>query len=222
MSRLVEPEILDQLAPDDPRAVRSRRDLHWVNVFMRTHAIMAKVLKEYCPTAPKQIVEIGAGDGNFLLQVAKRSGWKNLDAVLLDQKKAVAIDTLVAFAEYDWRPRLVTADVFAWDGPAEVVISNLFIHHFEDKDLARLLQKIASHAKLFIALEPHRFYYPRPCALTTLLVGCSRVTIHDAEASIRAGFVRQEITPLWPDKQNWRLTERRAGLFSHLFVAKRI
>jgi hypothetical protein len=58
--------------------------------------------------------------------------------------------------------------------------------------------------------------------LTTLLIGCSWVTIHDAEASIRAGFVRQEMSALWPDKKNWRLTERRAGLFSHLFIAKRI
>ena len=42
-----------------------------------------------------------------------------------------------------------------------------------------------------------------------------------AEASIAAGFVRKEISALWPDKTVWRLTERRAGLFSHLFVAKK-
>jgi hypothetical protein len=46
--------------------------------------------------------------------------------------------------------------------------------------------------------------------------------LHDAEASIAAGFVRNEISELWADKQNWKLTERRAGLFSHLFVAKKI
>ena len=38
----------------------------------------------------------------------------------------------------------------------------------------------------------------------------------------RAGFVRKEISALWPDKQNWQLTERRAGLFSHLFIAQKI
>ncbi len=222
MSRIVEPEILDSLPPDDPRAVRSRRDLHRVNLFMGNHRIMARALKECCPVPPKKIAEIGAGDGNFLLRVARKSAWQNVDAVLLDQTKAVSTDTLAAFSKFNWRAERVTADVFDWNGPAEVVIANLFIHHFKDADLARLLRKIAGHAKLFIALEPHRFYYPRPCALTTLLVGCSRVTLHDAEASIRAGFVRHEITPLWPTRQNWQLTERRAGLFSHLFIANRI
>ncbi|HEY1663427.1 MAG TPA: methyltransferase domain-containing protein [Verrucomicrobiae bacterium] len=222
MSRIVEPEILDSLPPDDPRAARSRRDLHRVNLVMGNHGIMARALKEHCPLPPKQIAELGAGDGNFLLRVAAKSGWQNIDAVLLDQTRAVSAGTLAAFSKFNWRAQFVTADVFEWNGPAEVVIANLFIHHFEDAELARLLQKIAGHAKLFIALEPHRFYYPRPCALTTLLVGCSRVTLHDAEASIRAGFIRQEITPLWPDKPNWQLTERRAGLFSHLFVARRI
>jgi hypothetical protein len=52
-------------------------------------------------------------------------------------------------------------------------------------------------------------------------IGCGKITLHDAEASIAAGFVRQEISALWPDKKNWQLVERRAGLFSHLFVAQR-
>jgi len=38
---------------------------------------------------------------------------------------------------------------------------------------------------------------------------------------VRAGFSGGEISTLWPDKQNWRLTEQRAGAFSHLFVAQK-
>jgi hypothetical protein len=34
MERVVEPELLDQLSPSDPRAVHSRRDLHWINLWM--------------------------------------------------------------------------------------------------------------------------------------------------------------------------------------------
>ncbi|HEY3760998.1 MAG TPA: class I SAM-dependent methyltransferase [Verrucomicrobiae bacterium] len=222
MSRIVETEILDSLAPDDPRALRSRRDLHRINFFMGNHASMARALKENCPVPPKQLAEIGAGDGCFLLSVAKKSGWQNVKALLLDQQKAISSETLAAFSKMNWRAETLVTNVFDWDGPAEVIIANLFLHHFENPRLAQLLQKIAGHAKLFIAVEPHRFRFPYPCALTTLLIGCSSVTLHDAEASIRAGFVRQEISELWPDKTNWQLTERRAGLFSHLFIAKRI
>jgi 2-polyprenyl-3-methyl-5-hydroxy-6-metoxy-1,4-benzoquinol methylase len=222
MSRIVEPEILDTLPPDDPRAIRSRRDLHRVNLFMGNHAIMAGALKEICPAPPKQIAEIGAGDGHFFLRLAGKSGWQNVNALLLDQQKVISAETLAAFSKISWQAETIVADVFDWTGPAEIVIANLFIHHFEDTRLAQLFRQISGHANLFIALEPHRFYFPYPCALTTLLIGCSSVTIHDAEASIRAGFVRNEISELWPDKTNWQLTERRVGLFSHLFIAKRI
>jgi uncharacterized protein YceK len=53
------------------------------------------------------------------------------------------------------------------------------------------------------------------------LIGCGKVTRHDAEKSIAAGFVRKEISAIWPDMQNWQLTEHRAGLFSHLFIARK-
>lgn len=221
-NRIVEPEILDALAPDDSRAVRSRRDLRRVNWWMHNHAIMASALKENFPGLPKQITEIGAGDGNFLLSVAQKLNWQNTNAILLDLKKNVSSETLAAFSKINWRTEPIVADVFDWNGNAEIVIANLFLHHFENPKLAQLLQKISEKTKLFIALETHRFYFPFPCAQLLRFIGCSNVTLHDAEASIRAGFVRKEISGLWPDKINWKLTERRAGLFSHLFVAKKI
>jgi hypothetical protein len=52
-------------------------------------------------------------------------------------------------------------------------------------------------------------------------IGCNSVTRHDALVSVRAGFSGDELSALWPDKKNWQLTERRAGPFSHLFIAQR-
>ena len=73
MNRIVQPELLDELPPDDPRAVRSRRDLRRINAWMRNHAIMARALQTgWNGHAPKQITELGAGDGNFLLRVAQK------------------------------------------------------------------------------------------------------------------------------------------------------
>jgi len=222
MNRLVQPEILDTLPPDDPRAIRSRRDLRRVNFWMRNHAIMAKALKENFSGEPKQIAEIGAGDGNFLLSVAQKLTWQNTNAILLDLKKNVPTETLDAFAKTHWRAEAIVADVFDWNDETEIVVANLFLHHFEDTKLGQLLQKISGHAKLFVAVEPHRFYFPLPCAQMLRLIGCGKITLHDAEASIRAGFVGKEISGLWPDKMNWQVTERRAGLFSHLFVAQKL
>jgi hypothetical protein len=227
MKRIVEPELLDTLPPGDPRAVRSRRDLCRVNAWMGNHAIMAKVLqKNLNHHAPRQITELGAGDGSFLLRVAKKISPRQpgMAATLLDLQKNISAETLAGFTSLGWRPEAVVVDVFDWS-PAvddnEIIITNLFLHHFADARLAKLLEKISRHAKLFVAIEPHRFRHSFACAQLLRLIGCNAVTLHDAAISIRAGFIKQEISALWPHKQNWRLAEDRAGFFSHLFVAQR-
>jgi len=222
MKRIVKPETLDTLPPDDPGALRSRRDLRRINAWMGNVGIMAATLKENYSGAPKQITELGAGDGNFLLQVAQASRLRGLNATLLDLQKNVPAETLAEFSKCGWRAEAVVADVFDWPQmETEVVVANLFLHHFEDDELRELFRTIAARAKLFIAVEPHRFHFPFPCAQSLRLIGCGKITRHDAEASIAAGFVRKEISALWPDKTGWWLAERRAGLFSHLFVARK-
>jgi hypothetical protein len=52
------------------------------------------------------------------------------------------------------------------------------------------------------------------------LIGCNEVTRHDAVVSVRAGFVDQELSALWPERTRWHLQEEAAGLFSHCFVAQ--
>src|SRR5436305_10127920 len=69
--RQVQREWLDELAADDPRAVRSRRDLVRVNTFMMQPGIMARALLTHCgPMAPRAILDLGSGDGRFMLRVA--------------------------------------------------------------------------------------------------------------------------------------------------------
>jgi hypothetical protein len=226
MSRIVQPEILDTLSPADPRAIRSRRDLRRVNSWMRNHSIMADALKNNLNgPAPKKITELGAGDGNFLLAVAQKisSRQPSANVTLLDLQKNVSADTLAAFLKLGWRAEAVIADVFDWpQSSEEIVIANLFLHHFENERLAELLRIISKRTKLFIAIEPRRA--PLPLFFSRLLwaIGCNDVTRHDATVSVRAGFYGEELSALWPDKQNWRLTEHRTGLFSHLFIAQKI
>ena len=224
MKRIVQPEILDALPPDDPRALRSRRDLRRVNAWMVNAEILAAaLLKARSELAFSQITELGAGDGNFLLSVAQKINLPDVKATLLDRQKNVTAETLAAFSKHGWRAEAVVADVFDWPGsPAEVVVANLFLHHFENGRLTELLQIISTRAKLFIAIEPRRA--PLPLFFSRMLwaIGCNDVTRHDATVSVRAGFLGEEISAHWPDKKNWRLIERRAGFFSHIFIARKI
>lgn len=244
MKRIVQPELLDTLPPGDPRAIHSRRDLHRVNAWMRSHVSMARALdKNWNRRAPRQITELGAGDGNFLLRVAQRlaavgvppaSGpdqpkligqTENVTVTLLDLQKNVSAETLATFANLGWCAKAVVADVFDWppiSSAGEIVIANLFLHHFEDARLAELLRMISRRAKLFIALEPRRAAWPLFCSRLLWAIGCNAVTRHDAVVSVRAGFSNHELSALWPDQSNWQLTEQRTGAFSHLFIARKI
>jgi SAM-dependent methyltransferase len=233
MKRIVQPELLDSLPPDDPRAVRSRRDLRRVNAWMRHHDIMALALqKSFAGHVHGQITELGAGDGHFLLQVAQKikagqasglSKAPDAKATLLDRQSNVSAEILAAFATLGWRPQTLVTDVFDWpQADNDIVIANLFLHHFEDARLAELLNKISRSAKLFIALEPRRARWPLFCSRLLWAIGCNDVTRHDAVVSVRAGFDGKEISTHWPNKNNWQLTEQSAGWFSHLFIARRI
>jgi hypothetical protein len=242
MKRIVEPEWLDELPPDDPRAAGSRRDLRRLNTWMRNHAIMANALQTTANgQTPKRIVELGAGDGDFLLRVAQlvtgngapasgkaASGnaiaWNEVNVTLLDRQKVVTPRTLAAFASLGWRAEVVVADIFDWlqtPAPAEIVIVNEVLHHFDDARLAGLLRVIAGRTHLFIAIEPRRAPWPLFCSRLLWAINCNSVTRHDATVSVRAGFVREELSALWPDKKNWQLTEQPAGPFSHLFIAQK-
>ena len=225
MKRLVQPELLDTLPPDNPRAIRSRQDLQRINWWMGNKATMARVLEKYGTNSRAiQITEIGAGDGNMMVQVARRlsKALPKGKVTLLDLKASVSPDTLGKLESLGWEARAVVTDVFEWS-PAngEIVIANLFLHHFDDAQLVSLFQRIASGSSLVIAIEPRRARWPLFCSRMLWSIGCNDITRHDAVVSVRAGFCDDELSSLWPDKASWHLTEQSTGLFGHLFVARK-
>ena len=227
MRRILEPEILDSLPADDPLAVGSRADLRRVNSLMGNSSLCQTAIEHMLQgRAPTRLVELGCGDGEFMAGIARGSpkSWCGVEVWLVDRIPAVREPTLKAFAAAGWSPRVATADVFAWlaESPRiDVCVANLFLHHFEERQLAALLEKIAARSSALVACEPRR----SPSALWAShalgLVGCNRVTRHDAAVSVRAGFADRELSALWPDPASWEMSEESSGLFSHLFTARR-
>src|SRR5262245_50952427 len=80
LQRRVEPELLAQLPPSDPGAVHSRRDIRRINAMLRHAEVMARAVTRHRPhDQPSTILDLGAGDGTFMLQLARRlaSRWHN-------------------------------------------------------------------------------------------------------------------------------------------------
>jgi hypothetical protein len=248
-ARRVDPEWLDALPPSDPRALRSRRDLERVNAIMRHAECLRRMLTAGLGRPPAKIIELGGGDGRLLLAVAKRIGraWPGVVATIVDPRAVVAPATREAFAALGWRVEIAHEDAESYlrrgddcehrggvgdaigrgagadagrGAAADAIIATLFLHHLEDEALRRLFAQAAHRASLFAACEPRRSAGAAAGSRLLWAIGCNDVSRHDAVVSVRAGFTGRELSALWPS-DGWQLDERRAGLFTHAFVASR-
>jgi hypothetical protein len=204
--RQLEAEILDHLPADDARARTSR-----LAGLDRT---------------PRTLVDLGSGDGLFLLGVARRLArrWPSLHVVLADMKDATSDETRDGFKKLGWSCEIVTGDVFdtlrTVDNGA-VVTANLFLHHLSDAALRDLLALAADRAAALVACEPRRSRSALVASHLVVLLGANHVTRHDAVASVRAGFQGRELSALWPQGLGWSLREGLDFPFTHGFSAVR-
>lgn len=230
-TRCVEPELLDQLPATHRDAIRARADLARLNAVLGHARIVARVLRATGwpnPGTPARLVDLGGGDGAFLSRVATclPPAWGGVRATLVD-RQAVPLDRARReLAAAGWELQVTQADVFAWlaelrPPEPQVMVANLFLHHFQAPALGELLERIADRSDVFIAVEPRRSRSRWLASGLVGLLGCNAVTRHDARLSVRAGFAGDELSRQWPTAGPWRLVERRAGIFSHLFVARK-
>ncbi|WP_027165655.1 methyltransferase domain-containing protein [Mesorhizobium sp. WSM3224] len=225
--RTLVPEILDRLAADDPRALHSRRDLARINALMFQAPIMTSLMRKFIAKAPGRILEIGAGDGTFMLKVARRMArdWHEVELTMLDRVGLVTPKLSADFAALGWTVETITADVFDWaemanGRPFDAITVNLFLHHFDDSGLLRLFSLLRRKAPLLVATEPLRTGFALAAARLLPAIGVNDVTRHDAVESVRAGFRGSELSDLWSAAGGRPLEEQRAGPFSHAFVGE--
>jgi len=182
------------------------------------------------PTPPRALVELGAGDGTLALRLARALArrWPDVRLTLLDLEPSVSTATANAIRACGWTLDVVAADALDWleqrrGESVGVVLANLFVHHFDGERLERLLGGIAASADAFVCNEPRRARLALVGSHLLGLIGCNDVTRHDAVVSVHAGFRDDEIRAAWLDVSpgTWALREQAAGLFSHLFVARR-
>ena len=195
--RLVLPELLDELPVDDPRAVRSRRDLRWINALMGNEAWMLRQLRRHASAAANGVVEWGAGDAAFTRKMRK-------------------CFPAIPLAAYDLQGAPDGTEGIVWyrgdltkQQPPErfgVLVANLFLHHFNDTDLSWVLPWM-SHCEVMIWNEPLRKNFAHGLGLLMHPL-INDVTKHDMHISIDAGFRKGELPALFADEaSHWKIEE---------------
>jgi 2-polyprenyl-3-methyl-5-hydroxy-6-metoxy-1,4-benzoquinol methylase len=209
------------MAAQDPAAVRARADLQRVNRLMRSVAVLQRALRGIRPGAT--IAELGAGDGSLMLALAQTL--RPARVVLVDRQDGIAAASCAALAALGCPAEAIHADALDWAreaDPVDAIVCNLFLHHLQESDLARLFAICAARTALFVAAEPARHRLALAASHLVGLVGCNAVTRHDAVASVHAGFRAGELGALWPDVGRWHIEERAAAPVSHVFVSRRL
>jgi hypothetical protein len=239
-ARRVLPELLDSLSCHDPAAIQARRDLRIVHSAMGTRRVLLRALSALRTTwptdRPLRVLELGAGDGSQLLEVARtlQPSWPAVELTLLDRQDLLSPATQHAYRALGWNAVACVGDVFdaaLWrSDPAQaavrrwdLVLVNLFLHHFHAAALRGLLRDVAASSDRVLACEPRRARLAWVGSHLVGLLGVQAVTRTDAVLSVQAGFCAQEISDLWPSANpTWCLREYPASLFSQVFSAQRL
>ena len=240
MRRIVTAELLDSLPADDRDARRSRLDLRRVHRAMGTRTILRRGLAPWSVPGPRcktlRVLELGAGDGSLMLGVARAQAlrWPRVELTLLDRQALLDPATVAQYGKAGWSAVQQVDDVLDWaagntqpsgcanPAPWDLVIANLFLHHFSDAQLARIFQAVANTSRAFFACEPRRNWLALAGSHMVGALGANHVTREDAVLSVHAGFQGDELTALWPAHAGpWKVHEYSAGLFCHCFCATR-
>ncbi|HEV2690946.1 MAG TPA: methyltransferase domain-containing protein, partial [Bryobacteraceae bacterium] len=187
--RIIVPEMLDHAGPEEARG--NLRDLVRVNKYLGGYGILRRIVNEFVrPGETFSVLDVGAASGD--MGAALRRAFPGAVVTSLDRKPnhlAVATD-----------PKLV-GDAFNLpfrDRSFDLVFSSLFLHHFPNDEVVKLLASfgsIARRAVLAIDLErgPLAYYF---MPSTKWIMGWRDITVHDGQISVQAAFKREELLAL--------------------------
>lgn len=193
--RLIEPEVLDRLPPDEARP--NLADLVRINRRFGGHSVVRKTLEraangERCFS----LLDVGCASGDTARAVLA----KYPDA------RITCLDHNLVNMETAPHPKVI-ADAFGLPfipKSFDFVLCSLFLHHFPDEQVVGLLAqfyRVARKALLICDLERQVLPYMFLPA-TKMVFGWNRVTVQDGIRSVRASFRAGELAHL----------ARRAGI----------
>lgn len=197
LDRVIIPEILDSLNPVEPRAIRSRRDLRLIDLFLGNSRWIVQQLQKQTPP-PARIIEMGAGEGALCRKVQTALPSSTVTGLDLIQRPA-SLPGGIQWIGGDFFQTLPKIE-------ADACVGSLILHHFTEQALRDLGARLQSFRSLSFC-EPLRSRLP----LFFSKLSCpflSEVTRHDMPASIRAGFRPGELpTLLGLDSKKWSVRE---------------
>lgn len=222
MRRVVSTELLDEDAGTPREIADSLDDLWRINRWLggvSSTLRMFERLRRQTGAQSIRVLDVGAGDGRLALHVRQKLARHGVQAtfVVLDRRFGHLSNAPLPMAQV----LPVVADALQLPFLAEsfdVVMCNLFFHHFSDAKAVALLRGLAHVAKQAVLVNDlERHGLPYLFIRLVPLFKRGRLTRHDAPASVRQAYTRRELARLaraagFADFEVRRLVPFRLGL----------
>lgn len=210
MKRATIRELLDEDLGTPAEVAQSLRDLEHINLWFGGTATTRQLLRQIVRTSELRslsLLEVGAGNGYVPLRVSRglaRDGIA-VGVTLLDRVASHLPKSGVEVVVGD------ALELSFGDGSFDVVSCNLLAHHFDSETLERFATEALRVARVAVLIND---LIRSPLHLALCYAGLplfrSRITWHDAPASVRQAYTVDEMRSIMR-----RVAERRVEISRH-------
>ncbi|NQV26340.1 MAG: methyltransferase domain-containing protein [Rhodopirellula sp.] len=201
-----QPEMMDDPELDEVQHRHALRGLRRVNAFSRSPAILWPAICEVAQWhsgRPLRILDIASGGGDLAVALASRARQSGIDVRIHGcdiSAFAVQLATELATQRRLDNVQFLQTDAIhgTLDGPYDIVMCSLFLHHLPEEEARCLLKRmkvLATHRVLINDLRRTRLGYVLAWAGCRLLTR-SPIVHTDGPLSVRAAFSLDEVREL--------------------------
>jgi 2-polyprenyl-3-methyl-5-hydroxy-6-metoxy-1,4-benzoquinol methylase len=213
-TRSATPEIMDDFDLPKSKIAPVLAGLSKVNSWFGGHKSIIRALKNFPVHTGYSISDWGCGGGDALIAINKWAIKNKLELKLtgIDAAPAAinfARSASAGFHNIDYLQADVINDIDRIQ-PADIIINNLFTHHFNDESWVKLIKNMQLSAKkgiIITDLHRHWLLYYAIIVITHTLTR-NKMVQNDGPLSVKRAFKKPELVALLKDAQivNYNLT----------------
>ncbi len=226
-------EIMDDFMLQGDELQRLLTDLRKVNSLLGGVAITMNGIEKLVQDIPVDqeitILDIGCGDGEMLRECARfgnRTGRKfkliGLDAN--DHILSIARDRSVDDSTISFQQCNVFSEEKNQIPQCDIALCTLFLHHFDDKEIVTLLQRILLRTKVGVVindLHRSRFAFELFKVFSAIFLK-TKTAKYDGLVSVASGFKKKEIKRLEKQLENVKTSLHWRWAFRYEWILKKI